>query len=176
MADVDAEIDELTSSIVHVPSARVYATEIMAFKGLSSGQRRKLAAWRFDWNAENKQPDRHVFGLVTERAGPLQGLISIQPDQGFVFVHLIDSAPHNVGQNKLHRGVPGNLFAFACSRSFDLGYDGFVAFHAKTELIEHYQLSLGARQIGSSPRMIIATAPAFELVQRYYSETDRWPL
>jgi hypothetical protein len=102
--------------------------------------------------------------------------MSLEPAEGFVLVHLLENAPHNVGQNKIFRGVPGNLFAFACARSFALKFDGYVAFEAKTDLIEHYRVSLRAEQIGSSSRMIIATKNALHLVEQYFKEADRWPL
>jgi hypothetical protein len=60
-------------------------------------------------------------------------------------IHLLESAPHNVGQNKVYRGVAANLFAFACARSFALKFEGYVAFEAKSALIEHYKASPGSR-------------------------------
>ncbi len=88
------------------------------------------------------------MALLAGSSRTVQGLTSLEPADGFVLVHLLESAPHNVGQNKLFRGVAGNLFAFACARSFAMKFDGYVAFEAKTELIEHYRISLGAEQIG----------------------------
>lgn len=116
------------------------------------------------------------MALLAEGSSAVQGLVSLEPAEGFVLVHLLEGAPHNVGREKLLRGVAGNLFAFACARSFALKFDGYVAFEAKTDLIEHYRISLGAEQVGSSSRMIIATENALRLVEQYFEETDRWPL
>lgn len=48
----------------------------------------------------------------------------IEPMDGYVEMHLIETAPHNYGQSKQFLGVVGNLVAFACKVSFDLGFDG----------------------------------------------------
>jgi len=54
-------------------------------------------------------------------------------------MNLLESAPFNIGENKLYEGVAGNLVAYACKVSFQHGFDGYVAFTAKTNLIEHYK-------------------------------------
>jgi hypothetical protein len=60
------------------------------------------------------------------------------------------------------------LFAFACKCSFELGFDGFVAFTAKTVLIEHYTKTLGAVSIGGQ-RMAIEEKQAGKLIKRYFN-------
>ncbi|HVY76854.1 MAG TPA: hypothetical protein VG890_18630, partial [Puia sp.] len=98
------------------------------------------------------------------------GLISIEPipDQLYVEMHLIENAPHNHAGRKQFAGVAANMVAFACKTSFDLGFDGFVAFTAKTRLINHYVETLGAQVIYSSNRMGIFTSAARNLVNSYY--------
>jgi hypothetical protein len=85
-----------------------------------------------------------------------------------VLVNLLESNPRNVGRDKEHVGVPGNLFAFAAKRSFELGNEGFVVFVAKTALIRHYEQTLGARRIGGSQRMFLDTKAAARLVETYF--------
>jgi hypothetical protein len=86
---------------------------------------------------------------------------------GFLEMHLIESAPHNIGHGKKYVGVAGNLVAFVCKLSFDLEFQGFIAFTPKTELIQHYQQSLGAELIFRN-RMTITTKSAKKLVNLYY--------
>jgi hypothetical protein len=69
----------------------------------------------------------------------------------------------------MYYGVAGNLVAFACKRSFELGFDGFVAFTAKTTLIEHYVKTLGAVSIGGQ-RMAIGEKQALGLIKRYFND------
>jgi hypothetical protein len=57
-------------------------------------------------------------------------MISIQSSESFIEMHLIEVAKHNFGKAKKYAGVAGNLVAFACRSSFDLGFDGVVAFTA----------------------------------------------
>ena len=52
-------------------------------------------------------------------------------------MNLLESAPFNVGKKKLYEGVSGNLVAFACKLSFQKGFEGYVAFTSKTNLIKH---------------------------------------
>jgi hypothetical protein len=80
---------------------------------------------------------------------------------------LVESAPFNIGKNKLYEGVAGNLVAFACKLSFQYGFDGFVSFTAKTRLIHHYEKTLGAFHFGGH-RMIIPSRSAEILVNKYF--------
>jgi hypothetical protein len=98
----------------------------------------------------------------------IQGIISFSVEKGFIEMHLIESAPHNFGKNKMYYGVPTNLTAFACKRSFEHGFDGYVAFMAKTALIEHYRKILGAVLIGGQ-RMMLETPQARNLVNMYFN-------
>jgi hypothetical protein len=59
-------------------------------------------------------------------------------------MHLLESASFNKGKNKIYNGVAGNLVAYACKVSFQHGNDGFVSFTSKTQLISHYENTLGA--------------------------------
>jgi hypothetical protein len=82
---------------------------------------------------------------------------------------LIESAKFNKGKNKLYKGVAGNLIAFACKTSFEKGYDGVVSFIAKTQLIEHYSQTLGAKLYGKN-RMYIDTKEAKILTLKYFKD------
>ncbi len=47
-------------------------------------------------------------------------------------MHLIESSKFNRGKEKVFLGVSGNLVAFAFKVSVEKGYEGFLAFDAKT--------------------------------------------
>jgi hypothetical protein len=53
-------------------------------------------------------------------SGIIQGLMSVSDYGDHFYLHLVESAPFNLGKKKLYQGVPGNLFAFACKRSWDV--------------------------------------------------------
>ena len=59
------------------------------------------------------------------------------------------------------------IVAYACKVSFQKGFEGFVAFDAKTKLIQHYEKTLGAYTLGRQ-RMIIPTKPAQILIDKYF--------
>jgi hypothetical protein len=98
--------------------------------------------WHFDWEKELKKGK--VYKLVIEgNPNVVQGLLSLIDQKDHTYVSLVENAPYNIGANKIYEGVAGNLFAFACKVAFEQGYEGYISFHAKTELVEHYMKSLG---------------------------------
>ena len=67
----------------------------------------------------------------------------------------------------MYQGVAGNLFAAVCQESFTKGYDGFIVFESKTNLLIHYQELLGAQRMGNSIRMFVDTQSANQLIKLY---------
>ena len=84
-------------------------------------------------------------------------------------MHLVESANFNKGSNKAYFGVLGNLVAFACRWSFQLGHEGFVSFESKSALKAHYKQALGAQELGSL-RMYLGNPAATALVKQYYPD------
>ena len=171
-AHLEFEIDKLTNSIENAITGEVFETEITRMTGKLSRQIKK-ADWLLDWRLELKGKDREVYKLTTlENPAIVHGLISISDNHDHVFMNLIESARFNKGETKLYRGVAGNLVAFACRTAFEKGYDGVVAFVAKTQLIEHYRLTLGAKTFAGN-RMFIDTRESLSLVKQYFKEFSR---
>ncbi len=173
MSLIDIEIDGLTRSIVEIGTNESLSTTIVWWDQLKPSQKR-LTKWDFDWKSEVKM-GRKVAALTIRGDRKVQGLISFTAESDHVLVQLVESAPHNIGRRKKFEGVPGNLFAFACREAFRLGFEGSLSFFAKTDLIAHYETTLGAVRLGTSRRMIIETEPARLLVNTYFEETDQWP-
>ncbi len=168
LQNIDIEIDKLTNSIENVITGDCFKTEIIHISEFDLKEISKKNKWLFNWKSEFKSPDRDVYKLVISgNESIIQGLISLTEKQDHVYVHLIESAPFNMGKNKVYVGVPGNLFAFACKVSFHRGFDGYVAFTAKTQLIEHYTKTLNARII-SGNLMVISSFSAIELINKYF--------
>ena len=82
-------------------------------------------------------------------------------------MHLVKNAPFNKGQTKVYIGVAGNLVAYACKLSFQRGHDGNVSFLSKSQLVEHYEKTLGAFHFGGRI-MIIETNAALKLINKYF--------
>ena len=168
LSRLDVEIDSLTNSIRNVESGYSFETEVQKASQLDLKPVTKVNAWKFDWKSEFKQPDRVVYKLtIQEQPDLIQGLASISDYNDHYYLHLIESAPLNLGKNKLYEGVPGNLFAFTCKCAWDKGYDGIVAFQSKTRLIEHYENILGATHVGGH-KMIIFPKEALKLIKQYF--------
>lgn len=170
--DLDFEIDKLTNSIENAISGESQATEVrilnrsdLPFVSMNKG-------WLFNWKAEFISPEKDVFKLVTQSAPAIiQGLVSITRHHDHIFMHLLESAKFNRGQDKLYVGVPANLVAYACRLSFHQGSEGIVSFRSKTKLIDHYEKTLKANHHGGH-LMVIPTEAALILTDKYFPNTE----
>ncbi len=170
---LDIEIDKLTNSILTTISGDSFPTEILPFKNSDLKNVIKLKGWQFSWSEEYKLKDRSIYKLtIKDNPTIIQGLISLSNYNDHYFVHIIESAPFNLGKKKLYEGVAGNLFAFACKTSWDKGYQGFISFTSKTKLIEHYEQTLGAVHIGGH-KMVIFPKEALKLILKYFPNKTR---
>ena len=164
----DFIIDRLTNSILNTISGDSFPTEISILTKNDLKNTTKKKGWNFNWRSEFKNEITEQYKLtIVNNPSIIQGLLSITIENDHVFMNLLESAPFNIGQNKLYEGVAGNLVAFACKISFQKGFDGFVAFTAKTQLIEHYEKTLGAFHF-KNQRMIIDSIAAKRLVEKYF--------
>lgn len=164
----DFVIDKLTNSITNKISGDSLMTEVFLVSRSDLKQITKKNGWLFNWRQEFESTEKEVYKLtVLHNSHIIQGLISISIKPDHVFLNLIESASFNRGENKLYEGVPGNLVAFACRLSFQRGYEGFVAFHSKTQLVNHYEKTLNAIHFGDQ-LMVIETNAATELVNKYF--------
>lgn len=165
---IDVEIDRLTNSILNCISGDSFPTDVHILTKSDLKNVTKKNGWLFNWSSEFKIANRQVYKL-TIRNNPeiVQGLVSISDLGDHYYLNLIESAPFNLGKNKLYEGVPGNLFAFTCKASWDKGYQGFIAFTSKTKLIEHYEKTLGATHVDEH-KMLIFPQEALKLIKKYF--------
>jgi len=161
-------IDRLTNSIQNIVTGDSFPTELslLTLKDLPNVSKKK--GWLFDWKKEFEDLQKEVYKLtIINNSDVIQGLISLSRESDHIFMNLLESAPFNLGKNKMYEGVAGNLVAQACKLSFLQGFEGFVAFISKTALIEHYKKTLGATLLGGQ-KMIIATHASKILVEKYF--------
>ena len=160
-------IDKLTNSIENTSTGEVFDTEVVRL-ALKDVSQIKKANWQFDWAKETKDKSKEVYKLTTvNNPTIIQGLLSIEDKQDHIFMHLIESAKFNKNKDKIYLGVPGNLVAYACKVSVDKGYQGFLAFDAKSALIKYYQETLYATHFRGL-RMFIGTNAALRLISQYF--------
>lgn len=165
---LDFIVDKLTNSIQNTISGDSFTTEISSLTKNDLKHITKKNAWNFNWKQELNNNIREVYKLtITNNPNIIQGLVSFTVKTDHLYMDLVESAPFNLGKNKLYEGVPGNLVAYVCKVSFQKGFEGFVSFTAKTKLIEHYEKTLGAYHYGNH-LMIIETHAAQKLVDKYF--------
>ena len=161
-------IDRLTNSILNTVSGDSFQTDVIRLGKQDLILISKNKGWNFNWKAEFVDIKKEVYKLtIVNNPLIIQGLLSITIEQGYIFINLLESASFNIGKRKIYEGVAGNLVAYACKVSFQKGYEGYVAFTAKTKLIAHYEQTLGALHF-KNQRMIIETKSAKILVDKYF--------
>lgn len=168
IVEQDFVIDRLTNSIQNTISGDSFPTEVSILTKSDLKNITKKNGWNFNWKKEFIDETSEQYKLtIVNNPNIVQGLLSIRIEKDHIFMELLESAPFNIGTNKLYEGVAGNLVAYACKISFQKGYEGFVAFTAKTKLIKHYERTLGAFHF-KNQRMIIDSIAAKKLVGKYF--------
>jgi len=171
---IDIFIDKLTPCLVEVASGKVFPTTFcLASEKEITGLTKK--GWLFDW-ADVDLRKTNVYKLLIKDDNTMQGLISAEVIRGAVYVHLVESAPHNRGKTKQYEGVGGHLFAIAMKLSVVNGFDGYIFFEAKNiELVQHYTKMLGASRLPTHVheyRMEVSEEQAYKILNEYTLEGD----
>lgn len=161
--EIDIHIDSLTDCLIETATGRVLETEYM--KRESEIKRKDWKKWKFDWN-QTQDSGYDIYELHIKGSSTVEGRISFIIDGGVAVVDIVETAPHNYGHNGKYTGVGGHLFAIACKESMEAGCDGFVAFTAKSDLIEHYKETLGAKVLAGQ-KMYIDENAAQVLIKKY---------
>ncbi|MFS4418123.1 hypothetical protein [Maribacter sp. 2307ULW6-5] len=170
--ELDFLVDKLTNSIENVVTGDSFQTVVSLVSTSDLKAITKKNGWLFNWKFEHKQPEREVYNLtIVGNQNVVQGLMCVEVKQDHLYMHLVENAPFNRGKAKMYAGVPGNLVAFACRLSFQRGHEGNVSFLSKTDLINHYEKTLGAFHFGGRV-MIIETKSAIKLINRYFKNLD----
>lgn len=168
--ELDFIIDKLTNSIVNLISGDSFHTEVSLLTKEDLKNITKKNSWNFNWKSEFQDISKEVYKLtIVNNPNIIQGLLSVNIMSDHIYMNLLESAPFNIGNNKLYEGVAGNLVAYACKLSFQKGFEGYIAFVAKTKLVKHYEETLGAYHF-KDQKMIIETEPARLLVQKYFKD------
>ena len=133
--------------------------------------------WLFDWSKTEKKGYK-ILALYVEGDNRIQGAISIRenPQNMSIEIDIVESAPFNSSYNKKVKDKEYNevgicLFTEVCKRSFENGYDGYVEFIAKSNLVKYYMDNMRAIPIDAQ-RMYINTSGAKWLIEKYYGGVD----
>lgn len=161
--EVDVLIDELTDCLVDRSTGELIETEYRRRTELIN--KKDYIGWKFDWSKTEKE-GYNIYELFIKDDDIVQGRISLKIDGGVADVDIVESAPHNYGHFGKYQGVGGHLFAIACQISNEAECDGFVAFTAKSGLIDYYTRTLNAK-IAGGQRMYIDKVAADILLDKY---------
>lgn len=137
----------------------------------AASEMQKYEKWKFDWSDQDLR-DCLIYALYVESTKATQGLIACREyktqgnTKGYIEVVLAEANPKNVGIMGKYKGVGAHLFSIASRLSLDLGYDGFVTFVSKTDLVQHYIDELHAELLFGS-NMQLSTNASKYLVEMY---------
>lgn len=167
------EIDELTPCLRRMSDNKIIDTSVVDV----SPTKEDFKDWEFDWTIPQKN-GYTIRGIKADGDDRIQGMVAMKSDpQNYAInVDIVEAAPFNNPHNKVYvekeySGIGGHLFAEAVKESMAQGYDGYVYFKAKTDLIEHYQKELGAVLINPKERiMAIDERSAKVLYDKYYKD------
>ena len=105
--ELDFEIDKLTDSIENVNSGDSFNTEVSLLSRADVKNINKKNGWNFNWKKELIIPEREVYKLtIINNPNIIQGVVSLEVKTDHVYMHLIESAPFNIGRNNTYFGVP----------------------------------------------------------------------
>jgi len=171
---IDIQIDKLTPCLVDASTGEELQTVFsIASDEDISGLLGK--GWLFDWSDEELRKT-NIYRLLIVGDDTIQGLISAEVVRGAVYVHLAESAPHNLPPNKKYDGVGGHLFAIAMKLSLSNGFGGYIFMDAKNqELVDHYIDKLGARRVSTrfhDHRLEVSEENAQRVIEKYTLEGD----
>lgn len=161
--EVDILIDALTDCLIEKSTGKIVETEY--YSRISPITEAEYDSWKFNWQT-TVENGYTIYELFVKGDATVQGRISLKIDGGVADIDIVETAPHNYGSRGKYEGIGGHLFAIACQISFQSGCDGFVAFTAKSSLVDYYRSTLGAKVIRGQ-RMYIDGASASILINKY---------
>lgn len=161
--EVDIVIDRITDCLIDSRTGQEVVTEYRLRE--TPIRSKDYKGWKFDWSITEKK-GYDIYELFVKDDDVVQGRISVQVVGGVVDVDIVETAPHNYSHKGIYEGVGAHLFAIACQVSFDAGYDGFVAFTSKSDLVEYYKEKLNAG-VFRGRRMYIDEKAAQILLDKY---------
>lgn len=166
------EIDKFTPCLVEKATGKIVDTQY------SVATKNELKAinkqgWNFNWTSDDlRNSTTYKLTLDNDGKNTIQGLIAVTdfPKDKALYINIAESAPHNIGKNKMYEGVGGHLFAIAAKESVNKGYEGFMFLDAKNiDLVKYYHDKFGATLLGMPHpyRMFIDEHNAHKLLKVY---------
>ena len=150
---VNVWIDELTPCLRDATTGELIPTEVIQIVRKSFlAKYNESNGWYVNW--ASLLDENEVYALVIKGTVDIQGMVAIRKDEDSKAIYgaWMVAAPLN---NKILTdhpkvlGVGGHLFAIACDKSVEYGYDGFMyGFASNKELLEHYIKVFSAMPLG----------------------------
>ena len=160
--EIEIIIDEITPCLRDNRNNTYVDTtydKIEHITSVTASQMQKYEKWNFDWSDPDLN-DCSIYALYVEGSKQTQGLIACREyknknqTKGYIEVALAEANPKDVGSEGRYKGVGARLFSMASRLSLDLGYDGYVTFISKTDLVQHYIKELHAEVLFGSNMQI----------------------
>lgn len=150
---IDIEVDEFVPCLKDAETGEILPTEVARIPRKRLREFTEADGWGVDW--KDRPKDEYTLGVFLKGDDAPQGLISLKPVRGGLYMAFASTAPHNnkqiTGGKKKYIGVGGHLFAAAVKESLRLGHNGAVYGFAKNEELLRYYI----REFGAIPAPVI---------------------
>lgn len=168
--DISIEIDKFTPCLIQKSDGKIINTDY-SIASANELKNLKSKGWNFNWRSKDLS-NTVIYKLTLENDSEIQGLIALEDycHDKAIYITLAESAPHNLGANRIYEGVGGHLFAVAAKESLNKGYGVFLFPGAKNmELVDYYHKAFGAILLGMPHpyRMFIDENQSKELLRIY---------
>jgi len=99
---LDFIVDKLTNSIQNTISGDSFQTDICRLTMADLKLITKKNGWKFKWKEELANNSREVYKLtIINNPTIIQGLLSFTIKTDHIYINLLESAPFNLGRNKI---------------------------------------------------------------------------
>lgn len=124
---LDFLIDKLTNSIQNTISGDSFQTEVSSFTTKDLKQTTKKNGWNFNWKKELSNNAREVYKLtIVNNPDIIQGVISFTVKTDHIYLDLIESAPFNLGSNKIYKELQETWLHLLVKFRFSVVLTAFV--------------------------------------------------
>jgi hypothetical protein len=162
---INVEIDEFTPCLIERSTGKIVKTR---YKHINKEE--VPEEWQFNWKKPFDVKDCEILALYLEDTNEIQGLVAYMPkkENHSVYVVNVEVAPHNYRHVGKYKGTGAHLFAIAIKKSMELGFEGHIHFNAKTNIIEHYEKTIGARLVNAKNGMMeVSEQDAKDVYEKY---------
>ncbi|MDR0853219.1 MAG: hypothetical protein LBN34_02515 [Clostridiales Family XIII bacterium] len=126
--------------------------------------------WSFNWELRASASAKKIALTIEDE---IEGIVEFDRDTTSLLnnAYTLEIDPRNRGNSRRYEGIAGTLFAYVAQDAFIAGFDGFVAFISKTNLVEHYIKYYGAERIYGD-KLVFREQASRKLIEEFLNRDE----